>query len=106
MLKIGDKAPDFTLPDSDNNSGKDNFDNDEFDLIGLIVSNSELGVEIKRVDKKSNAYRSGLRVGDIILSIENKKIESKKDYKEAVNQYQKGDIIMMKKSINDVFMQL
>ena len=58
-------------------------------------------MQIKKIDRKSNAYRSGLRNGDTILSIENKKIENKKDYKEAIKKYEKGDIIMMKKSRND-----
>jgi len=42
-----------------------------------------------------------LRIGDLILSIENKKIADKDDYKNAISQYEKGDIIMMKKSRND-----
>ena len=56
--------------------------NEEFDIIGIIVSNSSNGVEINKIDKKSNAYRSGLRSGDIILSIENKKIEYNINQKE------------------------
>ena len=56
----------------------------------------ELGVEIKRVDKKSNAYRSGLRVSDIILTIDNKKINTRDDYNNTIDSYEKGDIIMMK----------
>ena len=70
-----------SYPDEENISNKESYsENEEFDIIGIIVSNSSNGVEIKKIDKKSNAYRSGLRSGDIILSIENKKIESKNDY--------------------------
>ena len=88
-------------PDSDEMSEQeDNSDEEEFDLIGLMISNSDTGVEIKKIDKQSNAYRSGLRNGDIILSIENQKIQNKKDYKDAISKYEEGDIIMMKKSRN------
>ena len=53
----------------------------DFDLLGVIVSDGNgKGVEIKKIDKKSNAYRSGLRTGDLILSIDNQKINTKSDY--------------------------
>jgi len=91
-----------SYPDTEGISEKETYsDNESFDLIGLIVSDSNNNVEIKNIDKKSNAYRSGLRIGDLILSIENKKIADKDDYKNAISQYEKGDIIMMKKSRND-----
>ena len=91
-----------SYPDAEGISEKETYsDDDSFDLIGLIVKDSNNNVEIKNIDKKSNAYRSGLRIGDLILSIENKKIADKDDYKDAISQYKKGDIIMMKKSRND-----
>ena len=69
---------------------------EEFDLIGVVVDNTnDGGVEIKNIDKKSNAYRAGLRVGSLILSIENKKIIDKNDYSERISAYESGDIIMM-----------
>jgi C-terminal processing protease CtpA/Prc len=91
-----------SYPDSEQVSEKETYSDDEsFDLIGLVVSDSNNSVEIKKIDKKSNAYRSGLRIGDLILTIDNEIIADKGDYKDAISQYQKGDIIMMKKSRNN-----
>ena len=74
---------------------------EEFDLIGVIVDDAnDGGVEIKNIDKKSNAYRAGLRVGSLILSIENKKIMDKNDYSERISAYDSGDIIMMQTANN------
>ena len=73
----------------------------DFDLLGVIVSDGNgKGVEIKKIDKKSNAYRSGLRTGDLILSIDNQKINTKSDYKKLVNDLKQGDIVMMQTSRN------
>ena len=73
---------------------------EDFDLIGVVVSDSYdwEGVKINDINKKSNAYRSGLRKGDIILTIENKRIKNKKQYLEIIQNLQKGDIIMMQTS--------
>ena len=87
-------------PDSEEVTEQINEEDEEFDLIGLIVTNSESGVKIKKIDKKSNSYRSGLNVGDIILTIDNQKVTNKNVYKELIYEYEKGDIIMMKKSRN------
>ena len=73
----------------------------DFDLLGVIVSDGNgKGVEIKKIDKKSNAYRSGLRTGDLILSIDKQKINTKSDYKKLVNDLKQGDIVMMQTSRN------
>ena len=73
----------------------------DFDLLGVIVNDGNgKGVEIKKIDKKSNAYRSGLRTGDLILSIDNQKINTKSDYKKLVNDLKQGDIVMMQTSRN------
>tara|TARA_B100001750_G_scaffold241209_1_gene252256 strand:- start:464 stop:1819 length:1356 start_codon:yes stop_codon:yes gene_type:complete len=85
-----------TYPNSEESITQKNNNNEEFDLIGLIVSDANNGVEIKKIDKTSNAYRSGLREGDIILAIESEKIKTKDDYMKSVDNYKKGDIIMMK----------
>ena len=73
---------------------------EDFDLIGVVVSENDdwEGVKINDINKKSNAYRSGLRKGDIILTIENKRIKNKKQYLEIIQNLQKGDIIMMQTS--------
>ena len=73
----------------------------DFDLLGVIVNDGNgKGVEIKKIDKKSNAYKSGLRIGDLILSIDNQKISNKSDYKKLVNDLKQGDIVMMQTSRN------
>ncbi len=82
---------------SSNKSSNDS--REDFDLIGVIVSNTESrGVEVKNINKKSNAYRAGLRKGDLILSIESKPINDKSQYSSILNNFEKGDIIMMQTS--------
>ena len=82
---------------SSNKSSNDS--KEDFDLIGVIVSNTESrGVEVKNINKKSNAYRAGLRKGDLILSIESKPINDKSQYSSILNNFEKGDIIMMQTS--------
>ena len=91
-----------SFPGQEANLSSNKSSNDlqeDFDLIGVIVSNTESrGVEVKNINKKSNAYRAGLRKGDLILSIESKPINDKSQYSSILNNFEKGDIIMMQTS--------
>ena len=72
---------------------------EDFDLIGVIISDTNTkGIEIKNINKKSNAYRAGLRKGDIILVIESQRVDSKEQYLAVIDNLQGGDIIMMQTS--------
>jgi Do/DeqQ family serine protease len=73
--------------------------------VGLIIQNLELklagylkvpgnkGVMIKTVELNSPAEKAGLTSGDIILSIENRKINSYQDYYNSIDNYFSGDTI-------------
>ena len=67
------------------------------DLINYIqyTSNYDLGVDkgvyVTEVMPGSSAYESGIKVDDVILSINDKKVESMNSLKQALLQYKVGD---------------
>jgi len=51
------------------------------------------GVIVKEVEKNSPAGEAGVREGDIVFSVGNKKIQSDQDFQSALRDYSSGDII-------------
>jgi S1-C subfamily serine protease len=49
------------------------------------------GILVKAVETRSPAQKAGIREGDIILSIGNRKIRSKDDYQTAMREFASGD---------------
>ena len=77
---------------------------DEFDLLGLKVENiknSELrkkyydGVNIINIEKGSSAYND-INIGDIIIEMGQYKIKNINDYKSELDNYERGDTIMLR----------
>ena len=55
-------------------------------IFGFPPQFLEQGVLISSVEKNSTAFEQGLRKGQIIVSIDNKKIQSIEDYSKIVNE--------------------
>lgn len=62
-------------------------------MLGVVTEGNAKGAEVQSVSKESAAEKAGLKKGDIITRIENKKIESTDDVTETVRAHKPGDKI-------------
>ena len=62
-------------------------------MLGVLTDGTEKGVEIQSISKESAAEKAGLKKGDIITKIDNRKIETTDDVTEAVRAHKPGDKI-------------
>ena len=53
------------------------------------------GVEIKNIDQNSSAFTSGLKLGDIITSVNNQPVENLADYSKEINLVFKDKILQV-----------
>jgi serine protease Do len=60
-------------------------------MLGIVTDMSDKGAEVTSVNKESAAEKAGLKKGDIITAIGNKKIESADDVHDAVHDHKPGD---------------
>ena len=58
-------------------------------------------MKIKKIDPESNAHRRGLREGDIFNKINTKSVTTLKDYNNAIKNIKSGDVIMIRKLMQD-----
>jgi serine protease Do len=56
---------------------------------------TEEGLIIVKIDQSSEAYRKGIRQGDIILEVNQEKIQSVKDWEKILKKTEPGDAIML-----------
>ena len=62
------------------------------------------GVLVTRVDPRSKAARGGIRPGDVVVEISDKKIRNLRDYRQALKGYDEGDFIKLRIARGDVFL--
>jgi len=60
-------------------------------MLGVTTEEAENGVEIQTITKESAAEKAGLKKGDIIKKIDDKKIESPDDLSETIQDHKPGD---------------
>lgn len=60
-------------------------------MLGVTTEGDDKGAEIQSVTKESAAEKAGLKKGDIITKIDDKKIESSDDVTEAIRSHKPGD---------------
>lgn len=60
------------------------------------ISEDAQGVVITEIDARSQAYRNGLRQGDVIVSIKKKKVEDTATFESEMKRYKKGDVVMLR----------
>ncbi|HET7899293.1 MAG TPA: PDZ domain-containing protein, partial [Flavisolibacter sp.] len=60
-------------------------------MLGVVTDGDEKGAEIQSVTKESAAEKAGLKKGDILTKIDNKKIETTDDVTEAVRAHKPGE---------------
>lgn len=89
----------FRTP-SGQNTWAFSFDDENFSLfsedenramLGVTTEGHKMGAEIHSITKESGAEKAGLKKGDVITKIDDKKIESTDDVTEAVRAHKPGD---------------
>ncbi|HEY0059333.1 MAG TPA: PDZ domain-containing protein [Flavisolibacter sp.] len=98
--KIKTGAHGLSLSGNGRDNWNFNFDNDRISLfsedsnramLGVVTDESDKGAEITSVSKESAAEKAGLKKGDIITKIGDRKIEDAEDVTEAVRSHKPGD---------------
>lgn len=99
-IKTGDHA--ISLKGADGRNFNFNFDDKHFQLfaedsnramLGIETDMDEKGAEVIHVNKESAAEKAGLKKGDIITQIDDKKINDAEDVSKAVRSHKPGDKI-------------
>ena len=72
-----------------------------FDVLGLMVSEIAGGLQIKKINPDSNAYKRGLRKGDVINKINIESIATLNDYNQIIENINLGDVVMVRKLLKD-----
>ena len=73
----------------------------DFDILGLIVTEIASGIQIKKIKSDSNAYKRGLRKGDVINKINIDSIATIDDYNNIIKDIESGDVVMVRKLLKD-----
>ncbi len=73
----------------------------DFDILGLIVAEIASGIQIKKIKSDSNAYKRGLRKGDVINKINIDSIATIDDYNNIIKDIESGDVVMVRKLLKD-----
>jgi len=60
-------------------------------MLGVTTDEADKGVEIQNVTKESGAAKAGLKEGDVITKIDDKKIESPDELTKAIRAHKPGD---------------
>jgi serine protease Do len=60
-------------------------------MLGVVTEGADKGAEIQSITKESGAEKAGLKKGDVITRIGDKKIESSDDVTEAIHARKPGD---------------
>jgi len=78
-----------------NLAGSDNFNFMNADsnhaMLGVTTDEADKGVEIQNVTKESGAAKAGLKEGDVITKIDDKKIESPDELTKVIRSHKPGD---------------
>lgn len=60
-------------------------------MLGVVTDGHEKGASIQSVSKESAAEKAGLKKGDVITKIDNRKIETTNDVTDAIRSHKPGD---------------
>ena len=78
-----------------NMSGDNNFqmfsDDANHAMLGVTTEKIETGVRIQNITKESSAEKAGLKEGDVITKIDDKKIEDPDDLSKVIREHKPGD---------------
>ncbi len=60
-------------------------------MLGVVTDKEDEGAEISEITKESGAEKAGLKEGDIITKLDDKKIEDPDDLTKAIREHKPGD---------------
>jgi len=83
-----------------NNTDRSSLGIEVRDISNLLAERYEIdpnssGVLVTDIDKKSNAYEAGVRVGDIITRVGTKKVSSSKDFINLIEESKQQDSLLL-----------
>jgi serine protease Do len=102
IVRHGRNRDAFAFGDGENtwNYNGDTFKGDNFKyfnidsnraMLGVTTEKADKGVEIQNISKESAAAKAGLKEGDVIIKIDDKKIEDPDDLSTAVKAHKPGE---------------
>src|SRR5205809_1846470 len=62
-------------------------------MLGVTTESADKGVEIQEITKESGASKAGLKEGDVIVKVDDKKIESPDDLTKVIRSHKPGEKI-------------
>ena len=80
-----------------------NIETQSYDILGLKISptDDDSGVKVSDLKEGSSAHKNGIKKGDVIKKISRKRINSVSDYNSEINQFDVGDVIMIRIERNE-----
>ena len=60
-------------------------------MLGVVTEGNDKGAEIQSITKESAAEKAGLKKGDVIVKIDNRKIDAAEDVTDAIRAHKPGD---------------
>jgi serine protease Do len=64
-------------------------------MLGVVTDTNDSGVEVREVSKESGAEKAGLKEGDIITKVDDKKIENPDDLTKVIQSHKPGDKVII-----------
>lgn len=64
-------------------------------MLGVVTDKEEEGAEISEITKESGAEKAGLKEGDIITKVDDKKIEDPDDLTKVIREHKPGDKVIV-----------
>lgn len=101
-VTLGDYPEELTA--STQTEQKDNYNKLGIEVADLTtglmerynVKGDEEGILIVDIDRNSDAWQEGLRVGDVILSVNKTRVESVAKFNSVISKVEKGDTILLR----------
>lgn len=90
LRAITGNSNNWNFGSNENNMAYFNEDNNRA-LLGVTTEKTDAGVEVQEVTKESGAAKAGLKVGDIIMMVDNDKITDADNLTKVIRSHKPGD---------------